>query len=140
MRCVALGRRGHGQSDWTGPENKGDIDYDILSRDVIDLLKKVNPGPFIFVAASMGTGETLLAYANSHYVKTHCKKDLDEGVATHMFAAFDPTMAEKNWAYLNDGRVADPYQEEVYPWATSEANAEMLWKLSEKLVGQVFDY
>ncbi|KAJ4252298.1 hypothetical protein NW762_010895 [Fusarium torreyae] len=67
-------------------------------------------------------------------------KDLDEGVATHVFAAFDPTIAEKNGAYLNDCRVADPHKEEVYPWATSDASAEMLWKLSEKLVRQEFDY
>ncbi|RTE77774.1 hypothetical protein BHE90_007754 [Fusarium euwallaceae] len=59
-------------------------------------------------------------------------KDLDEGVATHVFAAFDPTIAEQNGVYLNDCRVADPYKEEVYPWATSKVSADMIWKLSEK--------
>ncbi|RMJ15026.1 hypothetical protein CDV36_005317 [Fusarium kuroshium] len=53
-------------------------------------------------------------------------KDLDEGVATHVFAAFDPTIAEQNGVYLNDCRVADPYKEEVYPWATSKVSADML--------------
>ncbi|RSL67597.1 hypothetical protein CEP53_002949 [Fusarium sp. AF-6] len=68
------------------------------------------------------------------------RKNLDEGVATHVFAAFDPTIAEHNGAYLNDCHVADPYKEEVYPWATSKVSADMLWKLSEKLVGQEFCY
>ncbi|EWZ27939.1 short-chain dehydrogenase [Fusarium oxysporum Fo47] len=66
-------------------------------------------------------------------------KDLNEGVATHVFAAFDPTI-EQNGVYLNDCHVADPYKEEVYPWATSDVSAEMLWQLSEKLVGQKFEY
>ncbi|RSL90360.1 hypothetical protein CEP51_000754 [Fusarium floridanum] len=39
-------------------------------------------------------------------------KDLDEG----------------NGVYLNDCRVADPYKEEVYPWATGKVSADMLWK------------
>ncbi|RSL54016.1 hypothetical protein CEP54_010104 [Fusarium duplospermum] len=54
-------------------------------------------------------------------------KDLDEGVATHVFSAFDPTIAEQNG-------------EEVYPWATNKVSADMLWKLSERLVGQEFCY
>ncbi|QKD56719.2 Alpha/Beta hydrolase protein [Fusarium oxysporum Fo47] len=73
FRCIALDRRGHGQSDWSGPDKSGDIDYNVLSRDVVGLLEHVNPGPFIFVAASMGTGETLLAHTNSDYVRKYCK-------------------------------------------------------------------
>ncbi|UPK96979.1 hypothetical protein LCI18_007914 [Fusarium solani-melongenae] len=67
-------------------------------------------------------------------------KDMDEGVATHVFAAFDPTIGEHNGAYLNDCQIADPYKEEVYPWATSKVSADMLWKLSEKLVKEEFSY
>jgi NAD(P)-dependent dehydrogenase (short-subunit alcohol dehydrogenase family) len=67
-------------------------------------------------------------------------KDLDEGAATHVFAAFDHGIAKNNGAFLNHCRVADPLAEEVYPWATDKPSATMLWKLSEKLVGQEFNY
>ncbi|KAJ3537134.1 hypothetical protein NM208_g6443 [Fusarium decemcellulare] len=73
FRCIAPDRRGFGQSDWSGPENNGDIDYSVLARDVVDLLEKLKPGPFVFVAASMGTGETALAHSVSDYVKDNCK-------------------------------------------------------------------
>jgi hypothetical protein len=66
-------------------------------------------------------------------------KDLDQGASTHVFAAFDQDVAKHNGAYLNHCRLADPYVEEVWPWATSKVSADMLWKLSEKLVGQEFD-
>jgi len=45
-----------------------------------------------------------------------------------------------NGAYLQDSRIADPTTETVKPWATSPIEAEMLWKLSEQLVGQSFSY
>ncbi|WYZ34238.1 hypothetical protein EsH8_I_000514 [Colletotrichum jinshuiense] len=67
-------------------------------------------------------------------------KDLDQGISTHVFAAFDQDIAKVNGAYLNHCRVADPYAEEVWPWVTDKASADMLWKLSEKLVGQEFKY
>ncbi|KXG49924.1 Short-chain dehydrogenase/reductase SDR [Penicillium griseofulvum] len=67
-------------------------------------------------------------------------KDFDQGVATHVFAAFDNSIAEHNGSFLNDCRLADPDQEEVYSWATSKRDAERLWALSEKLVGQEFKY
>lgn len=67
-------------------------------------------------------------------------KDLDEGASTHVFAAFDSIIAKNNGAYLNHSRLADPFAQEVFPWATDKASAQMLWKLSEKLVGQEFSY
>lgn len=67
-------------------------------------------------------------------------KDLDEGAATHVFAAFDSGIAKNNGAFLNHSRLADPFAQEVFPWVTDKASAEMLWKLSEKLVGQEFSY
>ena len=41
---------------------------------------------------------------------------------------------------MNNSHVADPWTETVKPWATSPVEAERLWKLSEKLVDQEFDY
>lgn len=67
-------------------------------------------------------------------------KTLDQGAATHVFAAFDNSIKEHNGAFLSDCHIADPFLEEVYSWATSKVDAERLWKLSEKLVGQVFNF
>lgn len=67
--------------------------------------------------------------------KTH-----DQGVATHVFAAFHPSLKEHNGAYLQDAHVADPWTETVKPWGTSPVEAERLWKLSQKQVGQEFTY
>ena len=43
-------------------------------------------------------------------------------------------------AYLIDAHIADPLVDTVKPWATSSFEAERLWKMSEKLVGQEFAY
>lgn len=67
-------------------------------------------------------------------------KTLDQGAATHVFASFDAGIKENNGAFLSDCHVADQNLEEVYSWATSKVDAERLWKLSEKLVGQEFTF
>ncbi|KAK4247047.1 hypothetical protein C7999DRAFT_32520 [Corynascus novoguineensis] len=67
-------------------------------------------------------------------------KTTDQGIATHVFAAFHPSLADHNGVYLIDSQIADPWIETVKPWATSPVEAERLWKLSEKLVGQEFNY
>ncbi|KAH1486532.1 hypothetical protein KXV92_005568 [Aspergillus fumigatus] len=67
-------------------------------------------------------------------------KDLDQGAATHVFAAFDTSIANQNGAFLSDCHAADPDMEEVHSWATSKVDAERLWRMSEKLVGQEFKY
>lgn len=67
-------------------------------------------------------------------------KDLDQGAATHVFAAFDTSIANQNGAFLSDCHAADPDMEEVHSWATSKVDAERLWRMSEKLVGQEFRY
>ncbi|KAJ5158292.1 uncharacterized protein N7500_007943 [Penicillium coprophilum] len=67
-------------------------------------------------------------------------KSPQEGAATHVYAAFEPTIRVHNGAYLQDSHVADPWTETVKPWATDKLEAERLWRLSEKLVGQKFRY
>jgi NAD(P)-dependent dehydrogenase (short-subunit alcohol dehydrogenase family) len=62
------------------------------------------------------------------------------GVATHVFGAYSPDLKEHNGKYLMDSRVADPYTDTVKPWATNSIEADRLWTLSEKLVGQKFDF
>lgn len=74
MRCIAPDRRGFGQSDWNGPERKSSpIDYDVFADDTVHLLEKLNVGPFVFVASSMGPGETVLAHLRSRYIQENCK-------------------------------------------------------------------
>jgi hypothetical protein len=45
-----------------------------------------------------------------------------------------------NGEYLQDSRISDPYKDTVKSWAVSKVEADRLWKLSEKLVGQEFSY
>ncbi|KAF8877575.1 hypothetical protein CPB84DRAFT_1688688 [Gymnopilus junonius] len=65
---------------------------------------------------------------------------IEKGTATHVYAAFDPNLSAHNGAYLLECRVADPLTDTIKPWATSPFEAEKLWRLSEKLVGQKFSY
>ncbi|KAF2851266.1 NAD(P)-binding protein [Plenodomus tracheiphilus IPT5] len=62
-------------------------------------------------------------------------KTLDACAGTHVVAAFDPRLDDCNGAYLDDGHVAEPEAT-----ASNPADVERLWKLSEKLVGQTFEY
>ncbi|PVH98500.1 retinol dehydrogenase 13 [Periconia macrospinosa] len=64
----------------------------------------------------------------------------DEGCATHVVAAFDTDIAGQNGAYLEKGQIVAEDSNRIKPWATSRVEAEKLWKLSEKLVGQTFSY
>lgn len=63
-------------------------------------------------------------------------KTLDECAATHVVAAFDPRLAEYNGAFLMDGNLSD----DIQPTARNPDHVERLWKLSEKLVGETFEY
>ncbi|KAF2136926.1 uncharacterized protein K452DRAFT_291967 [Aplosporella prunicola CBS 121167] len=67
-------------------------------------------------------------------------KTAEQGAATHVYAAFSPSLKEHNGAYLQDSRIADAWTDTVKPWATSSIEAERLWKLSEELIGQEFSY
>lgn len=66
-------------------------------------------------------------------------QNLDEGVATHVFAAFDPTIAKNNGGYFDDCQLADPFKEQVYSWATSKPDAEMLWTSARNWWGRSSD-
>jgi NAD(P)-dependent dehydrogenase (short-subunit alcohol dehydrogenase family) len=64
-------------------------------------------------------------------------KNMDEVTATHVVAAFDPRLDKYNGSYLADGNVAD---DKLQPTATKQGDAEKLWLMSEKLVGETFAY
>ncbi|KAF2654541.1 NAD(P)-binding protein [Lophiostoma macrostomum CBS 122681] len=80
------------------------------------------------------------AFGNPEGWKGFTFKTLDQGAATHAYAALSPELTEHNGAYLLDSRLADPWKDTVKPWGTSSIEAERLWQLSEKLVGQTFSY
>lgn len=71
LRLIAPDRRGFGQSEYTGctPPVDFSITYDTFASDTLALLSHLDApqhggglGPFVFVAASMGCGESLLVY------------------------------------------------------------------------------
>ncbi|CAM1507601.1 Fc.00g072420.m01.CDS01 [Cosmosporella sp. VM-42] len=72
--------------------------------------------------------------------KPHEFKTPSQGVATHVFAAFHPSLdsPELNGSNLTDVNVVDPKL--IQSWARDSIDAERLWDLSEKLVGQEFKY
>ena len=56
--------------------------------------------------------------------------------ATPLIAALEPQLAHQAPAYLQNGQVMQPLVEHAY----GTENVEKCWKLSEKLVGQEFQY
>ncbi|KAB2099364.1 hypothetical protein AG0111_0g12250 [Alternaria gaisen] len=63
------------------------------------------------------------------------EKTLEQGAATSVAAALDPRLDDFSAAFLDDCQVA-----KVIEYASSEDNAESLWSLSEKIVGETFSY
>ncbi|KAF8867276.1 NAD(P)-binding protein [Acephala macrosclerotiorum] len=62
-------------------------------------------------------------------------KTLDQGCSTTLIAALDPSLDGASGVYLVNGDVA-----EHQPENTSESDQDRLWQLSEKLVGENFDW
>jgi non-heme chloroperoxidase len=64
IRCAASDRRGFGKSEWLGKKHKN-ITYDTFAADTIAFVEQLeldDDETFVFIASSMGCGETLLAY------------------------------------------------------------------------------
>jgi NAD(P)-dependent dehydrogenase (short-subunit alcohol dehydrogenase family) len=62
-------------------------------------------------------------------------KTLSQGCATHVVAAFDPTISGYNGSYLEDCTIFKTLQ----PWVQDPEDAKKLWTFSEELVGEKFD-
>jgi len=62
-------------------------------------------------------------------------KTLGAGTATHIVAAFDPSIASESGSYMADCQIASDIAK---PYAKDDAEAAKLWALSEKAVGQKF--
>ncbi|KAH7138006.1 WW domain-containing oxidoreductase [Dendryphion nanum] len=67
-------------------------------------------------------------------------KTLDECAATHVVAAFDDRIADYNGYYLDNGNIAKLGGTGLRPTANNPEDVERLWKLSEQLVGEKFEY
>lgn len=65
-------------------------------------------------------------------------KNLSQGSATTLVAALDPNIEDWSGAYLADCQVK--HNSPTMEYALDANNAEKLWKLSEDLVGQKFEY
>lgn len=62
IRCVAPDRRGFGRSEWSGSTGTGEyVTYDTFAKDTLAVIEAARiEGPWAFVGASMGCGESLL--------------------------------------------------------------------------------
>ncbi|XXH00879.1 hypothetical protein Hte_007230 [Hypoxylon texense] len=67
--------------------------------------------------------------------ETPRSKTYTQIAATSLIAALDPAVPAKSPAYLMNSRVHEPAE-----YARDPANADKLWELSERLVGQKFEY
>ena len=73
IRCVGIDRRGFGKSDWNGASGNANasISYETFADDTIHILEHLDLKDSVFVAASMGSGETVLAWGRSEFVRQH---------------------------------------------------------------------
>lgn len=78
IRCIGIDRRGFGKSEWNGSCAQAScITYETFADDTIHLIEYLGLGAFMFVAASMGCGETVLAWERSELVRQNCKVSPD---------------------------------------------------------------
>ncbi|KAJ6487646.1 hypothetical protein C8R45DRAFT_253807 [Mycena sanguinolenta] len=62
-------------------------------------------------------------------------KTIAQGAATTVAAAFDPRISDQPGSYLNDSQIAN---EAVAAHSSDPTNAERLWTLTEKIIGEKF--
>ncbi|KAF3761062.1 retinol dehydrogenase 13 [Cryphonectria parasitica EP155] len=68
-------------------------------------------------------------------------KSIECGASTLVFAAFSPDLKHSNGGFVHDCQLADlATSDYVKVWARDDIEAERLWKLTERLVGQEFVY
>ena len=85
IRCVAVDRRGFGKSEWSGTPHSStaEVDYNTFAKDTMHLLEELDLKKIIFVASSMGCGETLLAYFGSKWARERCKVCIAKAIRQH---------------------------------------------------------
>ncbi|KAJ9134365.1 Short-chain dehydrogenase/reductase family [Pleurostoma richardsiae] len=129
LTAVALAKRLGGKGLKVYSLHPGIVVTSNLSRD-LDMMDK---DLVTFNAADVAMGNKFM-----HGGLTF--KTEDEITATHIFASFSEDLNDYNGYYLMDCHVADQWNEEVWPWAINRIEAERLWALNEKMLGQEFRY
>ena len=69
---MAVDRRGFGKSEWSGRGGL-EVTYETFANDTVHIMQEAQVEEFVFVAASMGCGESVLAWEGSEWVKERCK-------------------------------------------------------------------
>lgn len=105
----------------------------------------LHPGVVFGTSLAVGLGEEDYKELSAKWLALPWKenadfefKNLDECTATHVVAAFDPSLDGHNGAYLEDGDLAT--EALLRPTARKSEDVEKLWKLSEELVGEKFEF
>ncbi|KAI3327179.1 NAD(P)-binding protein [Xylariaceae sp. AK1471] len=104
----------------------------------------VHPGVIPTELSRSFPAEVLEAVQKMHESGIYAYKTLGAGASTSLVAALDPKLGpgetkdgkENYGAYLSDCQITDKAQ----PGAVSSAEAEKLWKLSEELVKEKFEW
>ena len=78
-------------------------------------------------------GNTDYWHGFEHLAKTH-----SQGAATSVYCAFHPDVEKLGGRYFQNSQVMEP--EDMWCWGRDDVDADRLWRLSEKLVGQKFDF
>ncbi|KAF8243875.1 NAD(P)-binding protein [Wilcoxina mikolae CBS 423.85] len=96
----------------------------------------LHPGSILTGLQQYVPEEELVARRKQYASIVSDRKTVQQGCATTLVAAFDPSIDEMNGAFLQDGDLYTP----VKTWAMDPEEARKLWELSEKMVGQKFEY
>ena len=72
-------------------------------------------------------------------------KPVEAGAATSVWAATSPDLEGRGGLYLEDCQIGKPADEAgdasgYAPWALDPEGAARLWKISEDLIGEKFDF
>lgn len=100
IRCIALDRRGFGRSDWNSAGGKDEITYETFAIDTVHVLKETlkEEEKFVFVGASMGCGEGLMAWDGKEHewIREKC------AVCVYHPSIFEPTSSLLEWRPLGE--------------------------------------
>ncbi|EXJ87903.1 hypothetical protein A1O1_04830 [Capronia coronata CBS 617.96] len=121
---VALAKKLHDKNIFSFAVHPGNIFSTSLASHLADFGAEIDE---IKAAALRNTGRPFP-------IDAEAPKPIEQGITTTLVAALDPTIESQSGSYLADAQIAPAYE-----YATSEENADRLWKLSEKLVGEKFD-
>ncbi|OQD65707.1 hypothetical protein PENPOL_c005G00311 [Penicillium polonicum] len=104
-------------------------------------VKSYSLHPGVIQATGLSSGVDPAAWSivgpmvESKMMKVPKEKNIEQGCATTLVAALDPALDDQSGSFLDD---CNPQQ--VLEYASDTSNADNLWALSEKIVGEEFCY